>query len=135
LFSNPTKKNFVDLQLARCQLSWEYGFLYETGLIPFPADLVAKQATCVNTGLHYKQQRFNLLREETEGDSHLATELISAMGPGLVSHLVPADSGQGDLTAYPHLRSILLPGETSQIRDSRIENVSNNIQAMIGFFD
>lgn len=131
----PDKKNFVALQPAHCRLSWEYGFLYETGLIPFPADLVAKQATRINTGLHYKQQRFNLLREESEGYSHLATELISAMGPGLVSHLVPADSGQGDPTTYPHLRSILLPGEASHIRDSRIEKVSNNIKAMIGFFD
>ncbi|PLW09953.1 hypothetical protein PCANC_25777 [Puccinia coronata f. sp. avenae] len=129
------EKNFVALQPTHCRLSWEYGFLYETGLIPFPADLVAKQATRLNTGLHYKQQRFNLLREESEGYSHLATELISAMGPGLVPHLVPADSGQGNLTNYPHLRSILLPGETPQTRDSRIEKVSNNIKAMIGFFD
>ncbi|POV98344.1 hypothetical protein PSHT_14079 [Puccinia striiformis] len=98
-------------------------------------DLIAKQATRLNTGLHYKQQRFNLLREESEGYSHLATELISAMGPGLVSQLVPADSGEGDSTSYPHLLSILLPGETPEIRDSRIEKVSNNIKAMIGFFD
>ncbi|KAH9449904.1 hypothetical protein Pst134EA_026616 [Puccinia striiformis f. sp. tritici] len=57
------------------------------------------------------------------------------MGPGLVSQLVPADSGEGDSTSYPHLLSILLPGETPEIRDSRIEKVSNNIKAMIGFFD
>ncbi|KNZ55956.1 hypothetical protein VP01_2536g3 [Puccinia sorghi] len=48
---------------------------------PVPSDLVAKQATRINTGLHYKQQRFNLLCEESKGYSHLATELISAMGP------------------------------------------------------
>jgi hypothetical protein len=45
------EKNFVALQPTHCRLSWEYGFLYETGLIPFPADLVAKQATRLNTGL------------------------------------------------------------------------------------
>ncbi|KAI9616357.1 hypothetical protein H4Q26_010747 [Puccinia striiformis f. sp. tritici PST-130] len=131
----PGEQSFVALQPAHCRLSWEYGFLHETGLIPFTADLIAKQATRLNTGLHYKQQRFNLLREESEGYSHLATELISAMGPGLVSQLVPADSGEGDSTSYPHLLSILLPGETPEIRDSRIEKVSNNIKAMIGFFD
>ncbi|CAH7666345.1 transcription factor/nuclear export subunit protein 2-domain-containing protein, partial [Phakopsora pachyrhizi] len=127
--------SFMILDPQHCRLSWEYAFLHETGLLSFTADLVAKQSTRLNTGLHYKQQRFNLLREESEGYSHLATELISDMGPGQNVQLIPSESGDGEATSYPHLNSILNPGEPSCIQESRIEKVLNNVKALIGFFD
>ncbi|WAR62538.1 hypothetical protein PtB15_15B123 [Puccinia triticina] len=69
-----SRKISIQLAIALLQPD-EKGFV--ALLIPFPAELVANQATRINTGLHYKQQRFNLLHEESEGYSHLATELIS----------------------------------------------------------
>ncbi|MBW0462346.1 hypothetical protein O181_002061, partial [Austropuccinia psidii MF-1] len=120
---------------AHCKLSWEYGLLYETGLIPFTADLITKQATRLNTGLHYKQQRFNLLREESEGYSHLTTELISAMGPGQMAQLISSQSNTGNQTSYPHLRSIIQSSESLQLCNLRIDKVINNIKALIGYFD
>lgn len=39
-----------------------------------------RQEARVKTSLLYKQQKFNLLREETEGYSKLETELLASMG-------------------------------------------------------
>lgn len=51
LMLNRNSTGICVLEREHCKLSWEYGFLHEAALIPFSADLIAKQATRINTGL------------------------------------------------------------------------------------
>lgn len=57
------------------------------------------------------------------------------MGPGLTVHLISANEGDGESTSYPHLRSVIMPGESSKMSAGRIDKVLNNVKALIGFFD
>ncbi|TPX42944.1 hypothetical protein SeMB42_g04930 [Synchytrium endobioticum] len=74
-----------------------------------------------STSILYKQTKFNLLREESEGFAKLVTELTFDLPP-------PVDSW---VTAYT------LPGETS-IREKRIKirvnSMLQNIKSIIGYF-
>ncbi|GAA5826823.1 hypothetical protein JCM5353_005408 [Sporobolomyces roseus] len=68
------------------------------------------------TALFYKQQKFNLLREESEGYAKLVVELLGNMGP---SHDI--------LTAQSR--------ETSQERTRRAISVNDKVKSLIGNFD
>ncbi|KAG0265306.1 THO complex subunit 2 [Mortierella polycephala] len=62
----------VDMMKER----WEITFLELVGLIP-NSKLFLKRLVRINTAQLYKQQKYNLLREESEGYSKLITELSS----------------------------------------------------------
>ncbi|KAJ1984161.1 THO2 plays a role in transcriptional elongation [Dimargaris verticillata] len=62
----------------RLKECWEPPFLEAVGLIP-SANLMAKKSIRINTALLYKQNKYNLLREETEGYSKLLTVVAEAM--------------------------------------------------------
>lgn len=68
------------------------------------------------TALYYKQQKFNLLREESEGYAKLAVELVSNLGP-------------------PHSPETGLAVESDKARSRRAKTVVDAIANLIGNFD
>jgi THO complex subunit 2 len=62
----------------------------------------------------YKQQKYNLLREETEGYSKLTTEILSNMGPGVFE---------------------VSSSELEQDLETRVPQVLGSIESLIGYFD
>ncbi|KAF9978216.1 THO complex subunit 2, partial [Mortierella antarctica] len=85
---------------------WEIEFLEEVGLIP-NAKMFLKRVVRINTAQLYKQQKYNLLREESEGYSKLITELSTGT----------ADSD-----------------DVMEI-SSKVDAVLTNIISLIGYFD
>lgn len=66
--------------------------------------------------ISYKQNKFNLLREQSEGYTKLSTELIQSMGPA-------------------HLSSTALPAEDESIIETRARAAWNKVIGLIGYFD
>jgi len=64
----------------------------------------------------YKQNKFNLLREQSEGFSKLITEVISALPP-------------------PHSPATGLPLEPSSVFPERVQPIWKRIVSLIGYFD
>jgi THO complex subunit 2 len=64
----------------------------------------------------YKQNKFNLLREQSEGYTKLSTELIQSIGA-------------------PHSSSTALPTESSTIIEARARAAWEKIVGLIGYFD
>ncbi|KAI0312477.1 transcription factor/nuclear export subunit protein 2-domain-containing protein [Amylostereum chailletii] len=68
------------------------------------------------TGLFYKQNKFNLLREQSEGFSKLITEITSALPP-------------------PHSTSSGRPTESKEAMLARVQPVWEHVVSLIGHFD
>ncbi|KAJ3723327.1 transcription factor/nuclear export subunit protein 2-domain-containing protein [Lentinula raphanica] len=77
---------------------------------------VDKKEIRTRTGLFYKQNKFNLLREQSEGYSKLTVELTSALGIG-------------------HLPSTGRPPESYDSISNRARACWEKIISLIGFFD
>ncbi|KAL8281053.1 hypothetical protein RQP46_006411 [Phenoliferia psychrophenolica] len=96
--------------------------LESTFLALVPLALITDQAffnrleVRARTALYYKQQKFNLLREESEGYAKLIVELLSNMGP-------------------PHSTTTARSQESEEQRMQRAQNVSDSIKNLIGNFD
>ena len=91
--------------------------LLVSGLITAQTSTIwARSEPRIKTGMLYKQQKFNLLREETEGYSKLEIELLSNMG-------------------VPHDSRTARPNEFIATTRRRAEKTMNNIKALIGYFD
>ena len=75
-----------------------------------------KLETRIKTSLLYKQQKFNLLREETEGYSKLEVELLANMGA-------------------PHDARTARPAEPLANIRKRAAKTVENIKGLIGYFD
>ncbi|KAH9077515.1 transcription factor/nuclear export subunit protein 2-domain-containing protein [Lactarius deliciosus] len=75
-----------------------------------------KKEVRVRTGLFYKQNKFNLLREQSEGYSKLFTEVTSAL---------PA----------PHSPATGLPLEPLSVSPERVQAIWKRIVSLIGYFD
>ena len=88
----------------------ELDFLELAGLIS-SSKILARKVIRVNTSLLYKQQKFNLLREESEGYAKLITELSTSL---------PSSSKYSD--------------DISSVNE-KIDIVLRNIKALIGYFD
>lgn len=105
----------MDVDLAKQRL--EYPLLQAAGLLtPEKAAAWGKSEPRIRTNLLYKQQKFNLLREESEGYSKLSLELASSMGPA-------------------HDARTALPIEPESVLRTRAERTITNIQSLIGYFD
>ncbi|GAA96697.1 uncharacterized protein L969DRAFT_246836 [Mixia osmundae IAM 14324] len=91
--------------------------LNSSGLFDSAQQLLwARAETRLRTTLLYKQKKFNLLREESEGYAKLVVELTESMGP-------PADSQTAS------------PTESASEMLARARTVTRNVQGLIGFFD
>lgn len=94
LFEN----GFIDVPLALERL--EPAFLEAIGIIA-SADLFNKKLIKLNTAIYYRQQKYNLLREESEGFSRLlimlADESSKAVDPQMVFDRIMVMIGTFDL--------------------------------------
>ncbi|KAG6831879.1 hypothetical protein H0H92_006996 [Tricholoma furcatifolium] len=63
-----------------CRERLDTSILANVGLMPDKA-VMEKKEIRTRTGLFYKQNKFNLLREQSEGYSKLSSELTSSLGP------------------------------------------------------
>ncbi|UZJ52055.1 hypothetical protein CBS101457_001375 [Exobasidium rhododendri] len=101
----------------------ETGLLALIGLIDDETGFNRKYVR-LNTANLYKQQKFNLLREENEGYSGLISELIDGMGPPI----------RGKRTAEAPFHRVI-EQESTEKRNMRAKRVMDNVSALIGFFD
>lgn len=104
----------------------ELPLLHQIGLVPDERDMNRK-AIRINTARLYKQQKFNLLREENEGFSGLINELILGIGPPTIAISQAKDDGSSFLR--------VIEQESVEVRNDRAQRVMNNISALIGYFD
>ncbi|GLB33487.1 putative THO complex subunit 2 N-terminus [Lyophyllum shimeji] len=103
----------IDPHLCRERL--DTAILASVDLIPDKVALEKKEVR-MRTGLFYKQNKFNLLREQSEGYSKLTTELTSSLGP---SH--------SPLTGRPT--------ESYTSIEERARPVWEKVISLIGYFD
>nr|GAT53854.1 predicted protein [Mycena chlorophos] len=85
------------------------------GIIPEKVSFDKKEIR-TRTGLFYKQNKFNLLREQSEGYSKLAAELTSSLGPA-------------------HAAATGLPTETYASIHERARPVWEKVISLVGYFD
>ncbi len=100
------EQGFIDVSLALERL--EPLFLEGIGIIA-SADLLNKKLIKLNTAVYYRQQKFNLLREESEGFSRLLVMLAESdpLDPQLVFERVMIMIGTFDLDPIRVLDLIL----------------------------
>ncbi|KAK9763193.1 THO2 plays a role in transcriptional elongation, variant 2, partial [Basidiobolus ranarum] len=100
-------KDFISTVMMKERL--EMQFLETIGLIA-SFRMFNKKAIRINTSLLYKQQKFNLLREESEGYAKLITELTSNTDSSFDNQEEPAIQ-------------------------ARVNEVLQNVMTLIGYFD
>ncbi|GEM11852.1 tho2 protein [Rhodotorula toruloides] len=93
----------------------ELPFIRFLGILPDP-NFFQRLEVRQRTALYYKQQKFNLLREESEGYSKLVVELLGSMGPPL-SPLYASSQ------------------ESEAARMKRARSVNDRVKNLIGNFD
>ncbi|OCB90862.1 hypothetical protein A7U60_g1886 [Sanghuangporus baumii] len=107
------RAGIVDPYLCRERL--DTALLTSSGLIADKV-LFEKKEVRARTGLFYKQNKFNLLREQSEGYTKLTTDLIGSLGP-------------------PNDLSSALPVESFEAAQSRAASVWERVVSLIGYFD
>lgn len=100
----------------------EYQQLAAIGLVA-STNNYARRRIQINTGRLYKQEKFNLLREESEGFSKVFEVIIAGMGPPMQGMLT--DQGAA-------LPTVVEPQDRLKRRAAR---VWKHILALIGYFD
>ncbi|KAI6105439.1 transcription factor/nuclear export subunit protein 2-domain-containing protein [Pisolithus sp. B1] len=105
--------NIIDIALCRERL--DVSLLASVGLITDRSAFDKKEIR-TRTGLFYKQNKFNLLREQTEGYSKLTVELTSSLGP-------------------PHSSLDARPTESFASIQERARAVWAKVMSLIGYFD
>ncbi|PFH52601.1 hypothetical protein AMATHDRAFT_74079 [Amanita thiersii Skay4041] len=100
---------------AICRERLDSAILAGVGLISDKVSLDKKEIR-TRTGLFYKQNKFNLLREQSEGYSKLIVELTSNLGP-------------------PHSSSDARPAESWTALEERVRPVWERVISLIGYFD
>ncbi|KXN87957.1 THO complex subunit 2 [Leucoagaricus sp. SymC.cos] len=111
-------KRLLELRIITpetCRERLDLSVLAAVGLIA-DEGLMGKKEIRMRTGLFYKQNKFNLLREQSEGYTKLVIELTSGMGP-------------------PHSPATGLPTETFKEIHSRASHVWGKVISLIGKFD
>ncbi|EGO01596.1 hypothetical protein SERLA73DRAFT_49063 [Serpula lacrymans var. lacrymans S7.3] len=107
--------SFGILDSSVCRERLDLALLANVGLISDRSTFDKKEIR-TRTGLFYKQNKFNLLREQSEGYSKLTVELTSSLGP---SHS-PLDA---------------CPVESYSSIEERARQVWEKVISLIGYFD
>jgi len=107
-------KNFIPAELMKER--FEVEMLEAVGLIN-SSKLFTKKSARINTSLLYKQTKFNLLREESEGYAKLITEISTNM-----------------YTFHPFGLSKEEIDKNEAILNERVHLVLTNIKSLIGYF-
>ncbi|KAM6495643.1 Transcription factor/nuclear export subunit protein 2 domain containing protein [Amanita muscaria] len=100
---------------ALCRERLDSAILAGVGLIVDKVSLDKKEIR-TRTGLFYKQNKFNLLREQSEGYSKLIVELTSNLGPA-------------------HSPATAMPVEPLPSIEERVRPVWERVISLIGYFD
>ncbi|KAI6047038.1 transcription factor/nuclear export subunit protein 2-domain-containing protein [Pisolithus marmoratus] len=103
------------IDIALCRERLDVALLSSIGLITDRSAFDKKEIR-TRTGLFYKQNKFNLLREQTEGYSKLTVELSSSLGP-------------------PHSALDARPTESFASIQERARAVWAKVMSLIGYFD
>ncbi|PWN50468.1 hypothetical protein IE53DRAFT_93433 [Violaceomyces palustris] len=128
-FFGKQKNGLVTAELVAQRL--EQSLLVAVGVISDEV-FFARRGVQIRTALFFKQQKFNLLREENEGYSGLVTELMRGLGPPVV----PVRYMRNEDDQLDHASPIeVVEQESPEERDARAIRVMNNVQALIGYFD
>ncbi|KZT71598.1 hypothetical protein DAEQUDRAFT_763816 [Daedalea quercina L-15889] len=98
-----------------CRERLDLNLVANVGLVPDKPAFEKKEIR-TRTGLFYKQNKFNLLREQSEGYSKLVTELTSCLGP-------------------PHSPATGYPTEARAAIEARARPAWERIVGLIGYFD
>ncbi|EPQ27722.1 uncharacterized protein PFL1_04859 [Pseudozyma flocculosa PF-1] len=131
--SSSTLDGFVSKEQACERL--EQGLLAAAGLIINEA-FFSKRTIQLRTARLFKQQKFNLLREENEGYSGLIVEITRGIGPPIVAAYADEGAAEGAAPpARPDSPVMVVEQESPLERNRRAARVMNNIQALIGYFD
>ncbi|TKY88304.1 hypothetical protein EX895_002656 [Sporisorium graminicola] len=107
------------------------------GLIPNEA-YFNKRFVQLRTARLFKQQKFNLLREENEGYTALITEIVTNLGPSVAAVRCrrPSQDGQPVSASIFDSNAVTVVEQESPLtRNRRAARVMNNVQALIGYFD
>ncbi|KAF9468910.1 transcription factor/nuclear export subunit protein 2-domain-containing protein [Collybia nuda] len=111
-------KKFLDSGIVNpdfCRERLDSSVLATVGLIADKVSLDKKEIR-TRTGLFYKQNKFNLLREQSEGYSKLTAELTSSLGPA-------------------HSSTTGRPTESYSAIEDRARPVWEKVISLIGYFD
>ncbi|KAI9003416.1 transcription factor/nuclear export subunit protein 2-domain-containing protein [Hyaloraphidium curvatum] len=111
------KNECVSATLLRLRLETE--LLFFAGLLPTDMGNFARKTIRNNTAQLYKQQKFNLLREESEGWARVIVEVGG--------NCVNADDLASTYDATP--------AELEAIMRNRVSTVLRNLRALVGYFD
>ncbi|KAG2755797.1 hypothetical protein P692DRAFT_20853707 [Suillus brevipes Sb2] len=103
------------VDLAVCRERLDLTLLASAGLVSDRLSFDKKEIR-TRTGLFYKQNKFNLLREQSEGYSKLSVELTSSLGP-----------------AHSHVDA--RPVESYASIEDRARQVWEKVISLIGYFD
>ncbi|CAA7260264.1 unnamed protein product [Cyclocybe aegerita] len=103
------------ITVEHCRERLESAVLASVGLIQDKGAQDKKEIR-TRTGLFYKQNKFNLLREQSEGYSKLTVELTSSLGP-------------------PHSPHTGRPSESYALIEERARPVWEKVISLIGYFD
>ncbi|TBU49613.1 transcription factor/nuclear export subunit protein 2-domain-containing protein [Dichomitus squalens] len=98
-----------------CRERLDLGLVASVGLVGDKLAFERKEIR-TRTGLFYKQNKFNLLREQSEGYSKLTTELTSSLGPS-------------------HSPSTGYPSEPIEAIEARARPTWERALGLIGYFD
>ncbi|KAG2361997.1 transcription factor/nuclear export subunit protein 2-domain-containing protein [Suillus spraguei] len=103
------------VDLAVCRERLDLTLLASAGLVSDKMSFDKKEIR-TRTGLFYKQNKFNLLREQSEGYSKLSVELTSSLGPA-------------------HSHADARPVESYASIEDRARQVWEKVISLIGYFD
>ncbi|KAI8848005.1 transcription factor/nuclear export subunit protein 2-domain-containing protein [Chytridium lagenaria] len=123
-------QNFIPSILMKERLEAE--LLENIGLIQ-AHKAFTKKSIRLNTALLYKQQKFNLLREESEGFSMLATYLASSLPPPL-DHYWQKFKGKMSLAEIEEVRKVELKKRVMLVLDVVLDVFLANVTDHWDFF-
>uniref|UniRef100_V5EZF8 THO complex subunit 2 n=1 Tax=Kalmanozyma brasiliensis (strain GHG001) TaxID=1365824 RepID=V5EZF8_KALBG len=115
----------------------EQSLLALIGLIPNEG-YFQKRSIQIRTARLFKQQKFNLLREENQGYTALITEIVTNLGPAVAAVRCQGpsrDAATASASIFGDDSVTVVEQESPLVRNRRAARVMTNVQALIGYFD
>lgn len=130
-----TSTNVLDQDQVAERL--EQSLLALIGLIPNES-YFQKRSIQIRTARLFKQQKFNLLREENQGYTALVTEIVTNLGPSVAAvrcQEPSQDAATASASIFGDDPVTVVEQESPLVRNRRATRVMTNVQALIGYFD
>ncbi|KAE8184966.1 hypothetical protein CF336_g7596, partial [Tilletia laevis] len=119
----------------------ELPLLHRLNLFPEPLNTINARVAKVNTSINYKQDKYNLLREENEGYTALIKLLLESIGPALKPvYVLDQSNSHSSSTAptganYTSPPIAIIETESAHERTTRATIVLKKIRALVGYFN